>query len=69
MHDPGCSTRSEDLCYGMHWMLNLVCDREGEPSAVLVRGVLIDGMDPRRTNGPGKVTQALGIAAGSMGWC
>ncbi len=53
----------------MHWMLNLVCDREGEPSAVLVRGVLIDGMDPRRTNGPGKVTQALGIAAGSMGWC
>ena len=49
------------LCYGMHWMLNLVCDREGVPAAVLVRGVIIDGMDPRRTNGPGKVTQALGI--------
>lgn len=49
------------LCYGMYWMLNLVCDREGVPSAVLVRGVIIDGMDTRRTNGPGKVTQALGI--------
>lgn len=49
------------LCYGMHWMLNLVCDREGVPGAVLVRGVLIDGMDPKRTNGPGKVTQVLGV--------
>lgn len=49
------------LCYGMHWMLNLVCDREGVPAAVLVRGVIIDGVDARRTNGPGKVTQALGV--------
>jgi DNA-3-methyladenine glycosylase len=28
-------------CYGMHWMLNLVCDRDGEPAAVLVRSVEI----------------------------
>jgi len=49
------------LCYGMHWMLNLVCDRIDVPSAVLVRGVLIDGLEPRRSNGPGKVTTVLGI--------
>lgn len=31
-------------CYGMHWMLNLVCDREDEPAAVLIRAVeIIDG--------------------------
>lgn len=42
-------------------MLNLVCDDVDEPAAVLIRGINIDGIDPRRTNGPGKVTQALGI--------
>lgn len=45
----------------MHWMLNLVCDDVDEPAAVLIRGINIDGIDPRRTNGPGKVTQAMGI--------
>jgi DNA-3-methyladenine glycosylase len=49
------------LCYGMHWMLNLVCDREGQPSAVLIRGVEIAGVDRRRTNGPGKVAKQLGL--------
>lgn len=60
------------LCYGIHWMLNLVCDREGVPSAVLIRGVeILDGQalvrrrrgrsDLRAANGPGKVCAALGI--------
>jgi DNA-3-methyladenine glycosylase len=49
------------LCYGMHWMLNLVCDREGVPSAVLIRGLMIDGLDPRHGNGPGKVARLLGL--------
>lgn len=49
------------LCYGMHWLLNLVCDAVDEPAAVLVRGVEIAGVDPRRSNGPGKVTKLLGI--------
>lgn len=49
------------LCYGMHWMLNLVCDAPDEPAAVLIRGVRIDDLDPRRSNGPGKVTRLLGI--------
>lgn len=31
------------------------------PTAVLIRRVLIDGVDPKRTNGPGKVTRILGL--------
>lgn len=40
--------------YGMYWMLNFVTGKEGEPQAVLIRGV--EGY-----NGPGKLTRALGI--------
>jgi DNA-3-methyladenine glycosylase len=49
------------LCYGMHQMLNIVTDREGIPSAVLIRGLLIPGLDPKRSNGPGKVARLLGL--------
>lgn len=42
------------LCYGMHWMLNVVTGAEGVPAAVLVRGVGDHA-------GPGRVTKALGI--------
>ena len=42
------------LCYGMHWMLNIVTGAEGVPAAVLIRGAgdLV---------GPGRVTKGLGI--------
>ncbi len=40
--------------YGMYWMLNFVVAGEGNPQAVLIRGV--EGF-----NGPGKVTRALNI--------
>ena len=62
------------LCYGIHQMFNVVTSVEGEAHAVLVRAVEpqdgIDQMMSRRklkdlsvqlTNGPGKLTQALGI--------
>lgn len=49
------------LCYGMHHMLNVVTDQEEVPSAVLIRGLIIDGIDPRRSNGPGKVAKLLGL--------
>ena len=45
----------------MHHLLNLVTGDEGVPSAVLIRGMLIEGVDPRRSNGPGKVAKLLGL--------
>lgn len=42
------------LCYGIHWMLNLVTGGEDSPQAVLIRGV--EGV-----SGPGRVTKYLGI--------
>ena len=43
------------LCYGMHWMLNIVTGEENEPEAVLIRAC------KGKYNGPGKLTRALGI--------
>jgi len=60
------------LCYGMHWMLNLVCEEEGSAAAVLIRGCeVVDGhavVEARRGGrldllGPGKVGQALALDA------
>lgn len=42
------------LCYGVHWLLNLVSAEQDYPSAVLIRGV--EGVQ-----GPGRLTHALGI--------
>lgn len=42
------------LCYGMHWMLNVVTDREGWPAAVLLRGA-------GEFTGPGRLTKGLKI--------
>ena len=42
------------LCYGIHYMLNIVTGIKGDAQAVLIRG--IDGAD-----GPGRVTKKLGI--------
>ncbi|MDD5251284.1 MAG: DNA-3-methyladenine glycosylase [Patescibacteria group bacterium] len=42
------------LCYGMHWMLNVVTGPSGYPAAVLIRGV--EGV-----NGPARVTKRLSI--------
>lgn len=40
--------------YGSHWMLNISTGKVGEPSAVLLRGVI-------GYNGPGKLTKYLHI--------
>jgi len=42
------------LCYGMHWMLNVVTGAEGVPAAVLIRGA-------GAFVGPGRMTRGLGI--------
>jgi DNA-3-methyladenine glycosylase len=62
------------LCYGVHHLFNFVTHREDHPHAVLLRGIYpVKGkevMEQRRgmlmkkkgfTDGPGKVTQAMGI--------
>jgi DNA-3-methyladenine glycosylase len=61
------------LCYGMHYLFNVVTNQKETPDAVLVRAVEpltgIDEMRLRRgqvkdlhlTSGPGKLSKALGI--------
>jgi len=63
------------FCYGNHFLFNIVTEKEDVPGAVLIRALEpVRGMDlmARRrggfapenislTNGPGKLTQALGI--------
>lgn len=52
--------------YGMHWLLNVVCEVAGAPAAVLIRGVELLPSGRRHTddtelNGPAKLTKALRI--------
>jgi DNA-3-methyladenine glycosylase len=59
--------------YGMHWLLNAVCEGAGHPAAVLLRALEpLEGLDviaARRdgrpptgwASGPARLTQALGI--------
>ena len=59
--------------YGMHWCLNCVTGPIGYPAAVLLRAIQpVEGLEfiavrrsgrrqPEWCNGPGKLTQALGI--------
>ena len=62
------------LCYGIHHLFNVVVGEKNNPCAILIRGLEpVDGVNimlKRRnlnnlknelTNGPGKLTQALGI--------
>jgi DNA-3-methyladenine glycosylase len=66
--------------YGMHECLNVVAEREDEPGSVLIRALEplcgIEIMRKRRrwtgrveglANGPGKLTQALGISRANYG--
>ena len=49
------------LCYGIHHLLNVVTGDDGDGQAVLIRAAEpIAGIDGR-TDGPGRLTRALGI--------
>jgi DNA-3-methyladenine glycosylase len=59
--------------YGMHWMLNVVAEKEGFPAAVLIRAVEpVEGIEVMRRlrgmdeisllcKGPGRLTEAMAI--------
>ena len=62
------------ICYGIHFLFNVVTNREDTPEAVLIRAIQplegVEQMKRRRsfikndfhlTSGPGKLTRALGI--------
>jgi len=62
------------LCYGIHYLFNVVTGRENNPQAVLIRGIEpLEGKEimlerrnmtrvlPRITAGPGALAKALGI--------
>ena len=68
------------LCYGMHNMLNVVTNQKDTPDAVLIRAIYATHgeelmlkrtgkpqMKPQVTDGPGKVTKALGITMADNG--
>lgn len=71
------------LVYGMHYMLNVVTEREDFPAAVLIRALEpVEGIEMMRanrrpvsqanplnlTNGPAKLCQALGIDKSLNNW-
>jgi DNA-3-methyladenine glycosylase len=56
------------LSYGVHWLLNIVCDREQVGSAVLIRAFqpVYDTLGLSAV-GPGRVARALAVDAGLNG--
>jgi len=49
------------LIYGMYHCLNLVTGGVGDGQAVLIRAVIVDGVEPRRTSGPGRLCRELAV--------
>lgn len=68
------------LCYGLHYLLNIVTHKAGEPHAILIRALKpcegievmlkrrhMEKLNPRLTSGPGTVSQALGVTTKQSG--
>ena len=63
------------LCYGIHQLLNFVCQEEGVPEAILIRAVQPlfahektgNPHKPISANGPGKLTRMLGVGKAMNG--
>jgi len=68
------------LCYGIHPLLNVVTNQKDTPDAILIRAIHATHgeelmlkrtgkpqMNPQVTDGPGKVTKALGITLSNNG--
>ncbi|MCO4754455.1 MAG: DNA-3-methyladenine glycosylase [Bacteriovoracaceae bacterium] len=68
------------LCYGIHKLLNIVTGPPDDPSGIMIRSIEpivgidtmmfrrnVDRLTPNMTNGPGKLSQALGIELSHYG--
>ncbi|TEU30276.1 DNA-3-methyladenine glycosylase [Alkanindiges illinoisensis] len=49
------------LIYGLHYLLNIVTTEIGQPEAVLIRAVHVDGEPVKTGAGPAKLTKRLNI--------
>ena len=49
------------LCYGIHWLLNIVTGEEEQPQAVLIRACV-------DAHGPGRLTKKLSITGEPSTW-
>ena len=47
--------------YGMHHCLNVVTGEQGEPAAVLLRAVALEGRAPSEASGPGRLARTFSI--------
>ena len=56
------------MIYGMYHCLNIVTEKKDFPAAVLIRAIKIEGVDYRKTNGPGKLCKFLEIDRKLNGW-
>lgn len=56
------------MIYGMYHCLNIVTEKKDFPAAVLIRGVEIENIDRKKTNGPGKLCKFLKIDRKLNGW-
>jgi len=49
------------MIYGMYHCFNIVTEKKDFPAAVLIRGIKIENIDYKKTNGPGKICKILQI--------
>jgi len=56
------------MIYGMYHCLNIVTEKKDFPAAILIRAIQIEGIEHKKTNGPGKLCRFLNIDRKLNGW-
>ena len=56
------------MIYGMYHCLNIATEKKNFPAAVLIRSIKIEGVDYKKTNGPGKLCKFLKIDRKLNNW-